>query len=259
MCTKDLTCDICKDWSPAQWEAFAKKRSYAERKRSARPSSSSLSPAPKTSPCAGISLEVTHLAAPSSSPSLPSEGRVQMGGGLGMHLVLLPVGLPLLPLDLCLVRGVGVLLDAHLLCVSVLMSPMLLRGLWMWKQHARSGHLLPVLPPPQLPLLAHLCTLCEVMSRESLRRPAPVLVPPMLPDLQLEKHGRIVEPVHSRAVLVAGLVALALAPLPVRGQERRGRDSSRSLSSRVGVFAGSVTVFGPLSVPSSSLALGFSM
>ena len=158
VCTKDLTCDICKDWSQAQWEAFAKKRSYAERKRSARPSGSSLSPA-------GTSSEVTHPAAPSISSFLPSEGRVKRGGGgLGMHLVLLPMGLPLLPLDLCPARRVEVLLDAHLLCVSVLMSPQLLQRLRMWKQLARSGRLLPVLPLPRLPLPTHLCTLCEVMS-----------------------------------------------------------------------------------------------
>ena len=135
-----------------------------------------------------------------------------------MHLVLLPVGLPLLLLDLCPARGVEVLLDARLLCVSALLSPLLLRGLRMWKQLAHGGRLLPVLPLPRLPLPAHLCTLCEGMSRESLRRPAPVLVPPVLPDLRLEKPGRIVEPVRGRAVLMAGLVARALAPLPVRGQ-----------------------------------------
>ena len=75
VCTKDLSCDICVDWSSAQWEAFAKKRSYAERKRSVRPSGSSLPPAPKTS------SEVAHPAAPSSSSSLPSEGRDERGGG----------------------------------------------------------------------------------------------------------------------------------------------------------------------------------
>ena len=37
ICTRDMTCDFCVDWSPAQWELFAKKRTYAERKRS-RPS-----------------------------------------------------------------------------------------------------------------------------------------------------------------------------------------------------------------------------
>ena len=71
------------DWSSAQWEAFAKKHSYAERKRSAHPRGSSLLPAPRTSPRAGTS----------------SEGRDKRGGGLGMYLVLLTVGLPPLPLD----------------------------------------------------------------------------------------------------------------------------------------------------------------
>ena len=28
-CTPHVTCDICKDWSVAQWEAFLKKRSYS--------------------------------------------------------------------------------------------------------------------------------------------------------------------------------------------------------------------------------------
>ena len=32
VCTRDLTCDICAEWSSAQWKAFAKKKSYAERK-----------------------------------------------------------------------------------------------------------------------------------------------------------------------------------------------------------------------------------
>ena len=80
ICIKDLTCDICKDWSSAQWEAFAKKRSYAEHKRSACPSGSSLPPALTTSPRAGTSSEVTHPAAPSSSSSShPSEGWVKRG------------------------------------------------------------------------------------------------------------------------------------------------------------------------------------
>ena len=33
VCTKDLTCDFCAVWSAEQWELFAKKRSYKERKR----------------------------------------------------------------------------------------------------------------------------------------------------------------------------------------------------------------------------------
>ena len=46
VCTKDLTCDFCAAWSAEQWEQFAKKRSYKERKQ--RPSGS-VPPAQQTS------------------------------------------------------------------------------------------------------------------------------------------------------------------------------------------------------------------
>ena len=128
-----------------------------------------------------------------------------------MHLVRLPVGLPPLPLDVSPARRVEVPLDAHPVCASVLLSPLLLRWLRIRERLAHSGLLLLAPPLPRLPLPTHHCTLCEVMSRESLWRPAPVRDPPVLPDLRLEKHGRIVEP-------ALGWVALALAPLPARGQ-----------------------------------------
>ena len=41
----------------------------------------------------------------------------------------------------------------------------------------------------------------------------------MVPDLRIEEHGRIRELVHGRVALVTVAVVLALAPLPVRGQE----------------------------------------
>ena len=106
VCTRDLTCDICAEWSSAQWDLFAKKRSYAERKHHSRPSGS-VPPSPKTSPHARTSSEVKHPEASSSSSSLPSGGQVKRGG-LGMHLVLHPVRLPLLPLDLGPARGLEV-------------------------------------------------------------------------------------------------------------------------------------------------------
>ena len=57
------------------------------------------------------------------------------------------------------------------------------------------------------------------------------MYPPVVPDLRVEEHGRIRELAHGRIVLVTVAVVLALAPLPVRGQEvesvegghRRGR------------------------------------
>ena len=47
ICTRDMTCDFCAVWSAEQWELFAKKRSYKERKR--RPSVSA-PPAQQTYP-----------------------------------------------------------------------------------------------------------------------------------------------------------------------------------------------------------------
>ena len=76
ICTKDMTCDFCVGWLPSQWEAFAKKHSYKERKRS-RPSGS-LPPATATSPRAGTSSEV--LRPEASSSFLPSGGQAKRGG-----------------------------------------------------------------------------------------------------------------------------------------------------------------------------------
>ena len=74
VCTKDMTCDFCVGWSPSQWEAFAKKRAYKDRKRSSRPSGA-LPTAAATSPRAGTSSEV--LRPEASSSSLPSGGQVK--------------------------------------------------------------------------------------------------------------------------------------------------------------------------------------
>ena len=55
------------------------------------------------------------------------------------------------------------------------------------------------------------------MRRESLRRPASIRAPPRLPDLWLGKPGRSFEPALGRMALVTGLVAHAVAPLPIHG------------------------------------------
>ena len=56
-CTADVTCDICKDWSVAQWEAFLQKRSCSGHRKS-RPSGSDLPAAPQTLPPSALaSLE----------------------------------------------------------------------------------------------------------------------------------------------------------------------------------------------------------
>ena len=146
VCTRDLTCEICAEWSSVQCELFAKKRSYAERKRHSRPSGS-VPPAPKTSPRARTSLEVKRPeASSSSSSSLPSGGQVKGGGGgLGMHLVRRPVRLSLLPLNLGPAKGVQVSLVARPVLASVLLSPRLLRELGRGELLVRSRRPLPAL------------------------------------------------------------------------------------------------------------------
>ena len=71
-CTSDVTCDICKDWSVSQWEAFLKKRSYSGHRKS-RPSGSSLPTVPPPLPSsASASLEAERPLPPPPPSSLPS-------------------------------------------------------------------------------------------------------------------------------------------------------------------------------------------
>ena len=214
ICTRDTTCDFCAEWSSTQWEAFAKKRSYKERKRS-RPSGS-LPPAPKISPRARTSSEVMLPEASSSSSSLPSGGQTkrdesreatgaasreasspparlrssERGGSVSGRSSGARERAPVSSAPLGVGEG-GVLL-------------------------VRSGRPLPALLP-QWPLPAHHCTLCDVVSRESLQGSAPVHDPLVFPDLWIEEQGRIVEPALGRAAPMAGLGDLSLTPLPARG------------------------------------------
>ena len=135
-----------------------------------------------------------------------------------MHLLLLrPVRLPLLPLDLGPARGVEVCLVARPVRASAPLSPQLLRELGRGRLLVRSGLPLPA-PLPRLPLPAHHSTLCDVVSRGSLRRSAPVLDPPVFPDLWIEEQGGIVGSALGRPPLVMGPVVLALALLTACGQ-----------------------------------------
>ena len=154
ICTRDMTCDFCVRWSSAQWELFAKKRSYKERKRS-RPSGS-------VPPCTGGFAPHGNFLGSSSAQDFllfffppfrwaGSEG----GGGLGVHLVLLSVKLPPLPLDLGLARGVEMFLDVGLLRASAPPSLQPLLELQRGRLLGRSGLPLPApLPRLLLPLIA---------------------------------------------------------------------------------------------------------
>ena len=84
-CTADVTCDICKGWSVAQWEEFLKKkRSYSWRCKS-HPSGSALPTAPPTlPPSASASSEVGHPAPSPRPPTPPSEGRGRTGESEGV-------------------------------------------------------------------------------------------------------------------------------------------------------------------------------
>ena len=79
VCTKDMTCDFCAVWSAEQWELFAKKRSYKERKQ--RPSGS-VPPAQQTFPRAETSSGVSRPGTSASSSSRPSGGQEKRGGGV---------------------------------------------------------------------------------------------------------------------------------------------------------------------------------
>ena len=86
-CTSDITCDICKDWSVAQWEAFLKKLSCSECRKS-RPSSSALPHAsPPIPPSASASSEAGHRSPSPPPSSLPSEGRGRVGKTEGVSRV----------------------------------------------------------------------------------------------------------------------------------------------------------------------------
>ena len=95
---------------------------------------------------------------------------------------------------------------------NTLLSSRLLWELGRGELLVCSGRPLPALLP-RLPLPAHHSTLCDVVSRESLWRSAPVRDPPVFPGLRVEEQGRIVEP-----ALGTGLVDLTVVPLPARGQ-----------------------------------------
>ena len=120
VCTMDITCDICADWSVAQWEQFVKKRAYKDRKKTSRPSGSvppAPLPSPRTETSSGVSRPGT------SSSSRPSGGQGKQGGSQGAPGVV-SRGAPSLPLDLGPARGVGVPLGSRLVRAGTL--PLLL-------------------------------------------------------------------------------------------------------------------------------------
>ena len=100
-------------------------------------------------------------------PSL-QKGGIGVGGVSLDALVLIPEGLPLLLLDFCPVRGVEEPLVARSVHASLLLCPRFIRGLGVQELLFCAGIMLPTLSWLALP--PHLCTPCEVMGWEGLRR-----------------------------------------------------------------------------------------
>ena len=215
VCTKDLTCDFCAVWSAEQWELFSKKRSYKERKRP----SGSVPPAQQTSPRAETSSGVSRPGTSSSSSSsrlLGGQGKQE--GSRGAPGVMSGGGLPLLLLDLGLARGVGVPLGIRLGRVGSLSLLLLLREEEERELPARCRR-----PFPASPMLSTLPnshrTFHDVGIRGSRQHLAPAFYPPAVHALRSVDRGRIRGLGHVRVARMDVAVALALAPLPVRGQE----------------------------------------
>ena len=68
-------------------------------------------------------------------------------------------------------------------------------------------------------------TFHDVSIRGRLRSLATACYPPVVPDLRIGERGRIRGPGHEGVALVDVAVVLALAPLPVRGQEVESVDA----------------------------------
>ena len=93
-CSSDVTCDICKDWSVAQWEAFLSKRSYSGRRKSC-PSGSSLphAPLPLPSPLP-LLQKLGAVCLPSNLPPFLQRGESLRGSreaSSGLALVVFPL------------------------------------------------------------------------------------------------------------------------------------------------------------------------
>ena len=133
-------------------------------------------------------------------------------------------GLPLLPLDLGPARGVGVPLGCRLGRVGSLPLLLLLRERAKWELLARCRLPFPA-PPMSLTLPNSDRSFHDVGLQESLRHLAPACYPPVVPDLRIEDQGRIRGLGLERVARVDVAVVVALAPLPVRGQEVESVDA----------------------------------
>ena len=182
-------------------------------KTSSRPSGSVPS-APSTSPFAETSLGVSLPGTSSSSSSLPLGGQGKRGG-LGVHLEFFGV-LPPLPLDFGPARGAVVPLG---ICLSRAGSLLLLLLRDVEVRELLSCDRRPFPASPSLLTFPNSHrTFHDVRIRGSLQSLAPAFYPLASHALRGVDRGRIRGLGHVRVALVDVAVALALAPLAVRGQ-----------------------------------------
>ena len=151
-------------------------------------------------------------------PALQAGRGSRGGGGLGVHLVLCLGGLPLLPLDLGPARGVGVPLGIRLGRAGSLPLFLLLREEEERELPARCQRPFPA-SPRLLTLPNSHRTFHDVRIRGSRQLLAPAFYPPAIHAPRGVDRGRIRGLGHVRVARVDVAVALALAPLRVRGQE----------------------------------------
>ena len=141
-----------------------------------------------------------------------------------MHLVFCLGGLPPLPLDLGRAIGVEVPLVCRLGRAGAFPLLLLLRERAKWELPTRCRLPFPA-PPTSLSLPNSHRTFHDVRIRGRLRSLASACYPPVVLDLRIKEQGRIRGPGHVGVALVDVTVVLALAPLPVRGQEVESVDS----------------------------------
>ena len=101
---------------------------------------------------------------------------------------------------------------------------LLLRERAKWELPARCRLPFPA-PPTSLSLPNSHRTFHDVRIRRRLRSLATACYPPVVLGLRVEEQGRIRGPGHEGVALVDVAVVLALAPLPVRGQEVESVDA----------------------------------
>ena len=195
------------------------RRVLTKRKKSSRPSGSVPTVLP-TSPRAETSSGVSLPGTSSSSSSLPLGGQGRREGAQGAPGVCLGASSPPAR-SRSSERGGG---SSGLYIWGELPLLLLLRERAKWELPARCRLPFPA-PPTSLSLPNSHRTFHDVRIRGRLRSLATACYPPVVLDLRIEEQGRVRGPGHVGVALVDVAVVLALAPLPVCGQEVESVDS----------------------------------